>query len=99
MLIELLDKNSNIIIKEKTYLKLIYFKTNRFNSLSNNRKKFLIQEVLHSLAFDNKLPVSGSDIKNWNYNAYVSKKKGSQLIKMILKQLLHLQIFIKNMKF
>ena len=52
MLIELLDKNSNIIIKEKTYLKLIYFKTNRFNSLSNNRKKFLIQEVLHSLAFD-----------------------------------------------
>ena len=96
MLIELLDKNSNIIIKEKTYLKLIYFKTNRFNSLSNNRKKFLIQEILHSLAFDNKLPISGSDIKNWDYNAYVSEKEGFAINKDDFKTTPSLANFYKN---
>ena len=73
---QITDKETNITIKEETFSKLMPFVTNRFELVSSAEKMKIVQNLLYSLAFDNKLPVSGSDIKNWDYNAYISEKEG-----------------------
>ena len=59
---QITDKETNIAIKEETFSKLMPFVTNRFELVSYAEKMKIVQNLLFSLAFDNKLPISGSDM-------------------------------------
>ena len=83
-MIHLIDDISHIEINKKSLTQLFGFKI-EFNKMNQERKQKLIQESLLALAFDNKLPISGSDIKNWDYNAYISEKEGFEINKDDLK--------------
>ena len=93
---QITDKETNITIKEETFSKLMPFVTNRFELVSSAEKIKIVQNLLHSLAFDNKLPISGSDIKNWDYNAYISEKEGFAINKDDFKTTPSLANFYKN---
>ena len=74
--VQIFDTQTSILLKDKSFAAIIKFKTNRFYVMSDENKRLSVQNLLSALAFDNKLPISGSDVKNWDYNAYVSEKEG-----------------------
>jgi len=74
--IQIIDKETDITITEKSFSVLKAFGTNRFNLALPKEKEIIVQELLFSLSFDNKLPISGSFVKKWNFNAYISEKEG-----------------------
>ena len=75
-MIYLIDDISNIKINKKSLTQFFGFEPNLFNSMNLARRQRLVFETLSALSFDNKLPASGTFIKKWDFNAYISEKEG-----------------------
>lgn len=73
---DIFDEKTGIKCSSVSLSFLARFRTDFFNNLSLKNRENAVMLSLYTLAFDNKLSLSGSKISDWEYNGYVSEKEG-----------------------